>query len=128
MLTLPSINSNFLFLHSLKSLKNERIIHIISLFWWVITTFSLLANTALPVQLKDPFITRLLFSFYILQLIWLSRKCQILKGDLCWWVFVNYCLSLFSVLPCFNLHLFLKIKFSTNRPLNSLFATYVQLF
>ena len=32
-----------------------------------------------------------------LQLIWLSRKWQILKENWFWWVMVNYCLSLFSV-------------------------------
>ena len=40
-----------------------------------------------------------------LQLIWLSRKWQILKENLCWSVIVNYCLSLIQIfkleLSCF---------------------------
>ena len=71
-----------------------------------------------------------------LQLIWLSWKWEVLIGNSCLWVIINYCHSSFyflifkSELICLikctgitNLPFLLKPVFSTNWPRNSLFAS-----
>ena len=68
-----------------------------------------------------------------LQLIWLSPKWQILKGNFYWWVIVNYCSSFFSIFPSFkyllnNCHKPISPLFRIYRFINSSLPTNVQLF